>query len=141
MDTDCIFCRILREELPCAVVYQNEHVLAFLDISPISPGHCLVIPKVHYSRLEDCPPSVAGVLAENLGHISQAVIQSVSAPDYNILNNNGRAAGQLVDHIHFHIIPRQPEDGVFSRWPAGKYPPGKMDQLAETIRQNLAFTK
>ena len=137
MDVECIFCRITCKELPCAAVYQNEHILAFLDIAPITPGHCLVIPKEHFSRLEDCPPSLVAKLTQNLGHIAQAVIQAVSADDYNILNNNGRSAGQLVDHLHFHIIPRKPSDGVFNRWPAGEYPAGQMEQLAEKIRRQL----
>jgi histidine triad (HIT) family protein len=138
MDSECIFCRIIRKELPSAVVYQNEDILSFLDISPIAPGHCLVIPKKHFARLEDCPPSLIAKLTQNLGHIAQGVIQAVSAQDYNILNNNGRNAGQLVDHLHFHIIPRKPNDGVFNRWPAGEYPAGQMDQLAEKIRQILS---
>lgn len=138
MDADCIFCRIISQQIPSVPVYENQHVLAFLDIAPISPGHTLVIPKQHFTRLEQCPPSLIARLTENLGTIAQAVIQAVSAEDYNILNNNGRSAGQLVDHIHFHIIPRKPDDGVFNRWPAGKYSPGQMEQIAERICQQLA---
>lgn len=137
MDAECIFCQIIQKKIPCAQVYENEHVLAFLDIAPISPGHCLVIPKEHFSRLETCPSSLIAKLTENLGTIAQAVIHAVSATDYNILNNNGRSAGQLVDHLHFHIIPRKPDDGVFSQWPAGEYSSGQMELLAERIRQNL----
>ena len=137
MDADCIFCRIVSQQLPCVSVFENEHVLSFLDIAPISPGHTLVIPKQHFNRLDECPPSLIAYLTENLGTIAQAVIQAVSAEDYNVLNNNGRSAGQLVDHIHFHIIPRKPDDGVFNRWPAGKYPSGQMEQLAKQIRQQL----
>lgn len=137
METGCAFCRIIQKELPCAQVYENEHVLAFLDIAPISPGHCLVIPKEHFSRLEDCPSLLIAKLTENLGMIAKAVIQAVSADDYNILNNNGPSAGQIVDHLHFHIIPRKSDDGVFNRWPAGEYPSGRMNKLAEKIRQQL----
>ncbi len=137
MPEECIFCRIVKEELPCCPVYQDNLILAFLDINPISQGHCLVIPKAHYNLFHQCPPELVADLAGKLGKIAQAVVESVDAQSYNILNNNGRPAGQLVDHFHFHIIPRRADDGVFNRWPAGKYPPGFMEQLADKINQEI----
>jgi len=137
MPEECIFCRIVKGELPCCPVYQDDFIFAFLDINPISQGHCIVVPKDHYNLFHQCPPDLVAKLAGKLGPIAQAVVESVDAQGYNILNNNGRPAGQLVEHLHFHIIPRRNDDGVFNRWPAGKYPPGFMEQLADKISHKI----
>ena len=139
MSDDCVFCRIVKKELPCTLVYQDEDVLTFLDINPLSEGHCLLIPTQHVDRFEHCPPDVAAALARCLGSVARAVTLAVKAPGYNILSNNGRCAGQLVDHLHFHIIPRHPNDRVFSHRPQLKYPTGRMDELAEKIKKHLAL--
>ena len=137
MANDCIFCRIVTGEIPSEKLYEDENVFAFLDIAPISPGHCLVIPKTHYDRLDQCPAELVGLVAAKLGAIARAVLGVLGADGYNILNNNGRAAGQLVGHLHFHIIPRISGDGVFSRWPAGEYPVGRAAELADQIKKAL----
>jgi len=137
MNPDCVFCKIIDGQLPCCEIYQDEHILAFLDIGPLSDGHTLIIPKKHVDRLEHCPPDVVAAMARQFGHIAKAVIDTVGAPDYNLLNNNGTDAGQVVDHLHFHIIPRSPGDGLFNRWPAGKYPPGRIEQLQQDIKKKL----
>lgn len=136
-DSDCIFCRIACGQIPSARIFENDHVVSFMDIAPISPGHCLIIPKEHFTRLEECPPSLLAQLTAPVGPIAKAVINAVGAEDFNFLNNNGRSAGQVVDHVHFHIIPRKPDDGVFNRWPAGQYPLGQMEQLAQKISRQL----
>ncbi len=112
-------------------------VLSFLDIGPVSDGHTLVIPKQHFERLHDCPPELLGRVCSHLGRIAKAVADSMSSQGYNVLCNNGRAAGQLVEHLHFHIIPRNTGDGVFDRWLAYKYQQGKIEQIADKIRKNL----
>ena len=112
-------------------------VLAFLDIAPVSAGHTLVIPKEHCDKVHNCSEKYFKVLTSVLPKIALAVSDAVSADGYNVLCNNGRAAGQLVEHLHFHIIPRMAGDGVFSHWPAGKYPPGKADEVAKKIRKSL----
>ena len=134
---DCIFCRMVSGEIPVAKVYEDEIVLAFLDIGPLSDGHTLVIPKEHFAKLEDCPAELVGKVASRLGKISAAVVKATGADGYNVLCNNGRAAGQLVEHLHFHIVPRKTGDGVFDRWPSFKYPQGKIEKLAGEIRQLL----
>jgi len=134
---DCIFCKMVAGEIPVARVYEDEIVLAFLDIGPISEGHTLVIPKQHFEKLHDCPPELLGEVASRLGKIAWAVAAAMKSDGYNLLSNNGRAAGQLIEHLHFHIIPRNAGDGVFDRWPAHKYPDGKIEVLAEGIRKNL----
>jgi histidine triad (HIT) family protein len=134
---DCIFCRMVRGEIPVARVYEDDVVLAFLDIGPLSDGHTLLIPKEHFAKLEDGPADMIGEVASRLGKISAAVVKAAGADGYNVLCNNGRAAGQLVEHLHFHIVPRKIGDGVFNRWPSFKYPQGKIEKLADQIRQLL----
>ena len=134
---NCIFCKIVAGDIPATKIYEDEVALAFLDIGPISDGHTLVIPKQHYDKLHDCPAELLGQVSGCLGRIARAVVAATDADGYNVLCNNGRAAGQLVDHTHFHIIPRNTGDGVFNRWPSSKYPDGKAEALATSIRKNL----
>ena len=135
---DCIFCKMVAGVIPVARVYEDEVVLAFLDIGPISDGHTLVIPKQHFDKLHECPAELLGQICERLGRIACAVAAAVKSDGYNVLCNNGRAAGQVIDHLHFHLIPRNAGDGVFDRWQAYKYPAGQIEVFAERIRKNLS---
>ena len=137
MGDQCIFCRIVNGSIPSTVIYQDDNVYAFLDVGPASEGHCLVIPKEHYSSLSECPGEITAHLARKLGPIAAAVVKAVGADGYNILCNNGRSAGQLVGHLHFHIIPRRQDDGVLQPWSAGEYAAGRMEEVAEKIRGQL----
>ena len=130
---DCIFCKIVRGEIPSAKVLENEKVLAFLDINPVSKGHTLVIPKAHYSTYPEMPVDVLAALGEALQKIGTAVKSQLDFAGFNILLNNGRAAGQLIDHSHFHLVPRNVEDGVMEWPPVRPYAEGEM----ETIRAVL----
>lgn len=134
---DCIFCEIAAGRIPCTKVYEDEDILAFLDIHPVSNGHTLVIPKIHSPKLDECSLDILEKLIRCLRRIAGAVQKAVASDGYNVLSNNGRAAGQLVDHIHFHIIPRNTGDGVFSKWDHFQYSEGKAEILAEKIRQKL----
>jgi len=134
---DCIFCKMVAGQIPVTKIYEDELVLAFLDIGPISDGHTLVIPKQHFERLHDCPPQLLGQVGSCLGKITGAVASAMSSDGYNVLCNNGRAAGQLVEHLHFHIIPRNAGDGLFNRWPAYEYEQGKIEVIAAKICENL----
>jgi len=136
-DDDCIFCKMIAGQIPVTKIYEDEVVLAFLDIGPISDGHTLVIPRQHFERLHDCPGQLLGQVASRLGKIAKAVAFGMNSDGYNILCNNGRAAGQLVEHLHFHIIPRNSGDGVFDRWPAYKYQEGRIAEIAAKIREKL----
>lgn len=137
MSENCIFCKIIQGEIPCSRIYEDDSILSFLDINPWSPGHCLVIPKVHYQRLEECPQELIASMAGKLGTIAKAVITAVGARGYNVLNNNGSEAGQEVEHVHFHIIPRKSGDRIIRHTPQGKYPEGEINRLADKISNIL----
>jgi len=134
---DCIFCKMVAGQIPVTKLYEDDVVLAFLDINPISDGHSLVIPKQHFEKLDECPAEVLAQVASHLGRIAAAVSSGVNSQGYNVLCNTGRVAGQVVEHVHFHIIPRNADDGVFNRWPAYKYEAGKAERIAVNICKNL----
>jgi histidine triad (HIT) family protein len=134
---DCVFCKMVAGQIPVTKIYEDDVVLSFLDIGPISDGHTLVIPKQHFEKLHQCPAEILGQVASRLGKIAKAVAAAMNSDGYNVLCNNGRAAGQLVEHLHFHIIPRNTGDGVFNRWPAYKYEKGEIEDIAVKIRENL----
>jgi len=134
---DCVFCKMVAGEIPVATVYENEAVLAFLDIGPVSDGHTLVIPKRHYASVHECDGEVLAKVGSCLGEIAGAVVKAMGADGYNVLCNNGRAANQVVEHLHFHIIPRKTGDGVFTQWPTYQYREGQLEYIAEKIRKSL----
>ncbi|MDH4237963.1 MAG: HIT family protein [Phycisphaerae bacterium] len=135
--SDCVFCKMVAGQIPVTKIYEDEVVLSFLDIGPLSDGHTLVIPKQHFERLHDCPPEILSHVGSCLGKIAKAVSAAMNSDGYNVLCNNGRAAGQFVEHLHFHIIPRNTGDGVFDRWPAYKYLEGIIEKIADKIHENL----
>ena len=137
MSEECVFCKIVSGDLPCARVYESDKVLSFLDIGPVSPGHCLIVTKVHVERLEQCDHTILAELGQSIGLISKAVLQVTQMSDYNVLCNNGIGAGQIVGHVHFHIIPRKEGDGLFKSWPAGRYNEGEMEKMADRIQEAI----
>ncbi len=110
---DCVFCKIIRREIPSKIVYENNLNLAFLDISPISKGHTIVIPKYHYSTLEDIPDNELTELYKVVKKIATVIHEKLQIDGYNILQNNFTAAGQVIKHFHVHIIPRNFDDDKF----------------------------
>ncbi len=134
---DCIFCKIIKGEIPSAKVFENDDVYAFLDIAPLADGHLLVIPKEHYATIFDMPAALAGKLAEVMPALANAVCKAVGTAFCNIFQNNGRPAGQLVDHLHFHIVPRTTADGVITLGKQSPYPSGKMETVAQAIIDNI----
>ena len=136
-DTDCIFCKIAAAQLPSEKILEDDACLAFMDIGPIAEGHVLLIPKGHYETLDQMPADEAAAMLRHLPQLVQAVRQATACQGVNVLQNNGRAANQLVGHVHFHVIPRNAGDAFHFNWPAGKYPEGRMAQLATDIRAAL----
>lgn len=133
---DCIFCKIVKGELPCYKIYEDEKIFAFLDIAPVSDGHTLVIPKKHYADLEKISDDDLGCLMKAIKKIGEALKYGLAIDGYNIQLNNGSIAGQIVPHIHFHIIPRKQKDGL-KLWPQGKYSAGEAEKAAKKIKKYL----
>ena len=117
---DTIFKKIISGELPCHRVYEDTQVLAFLDINPLSRGHTLVIPKEPAETLDQLSDEASAALGRALPRICRAVMAVTGVREYNVLENNGRGAHQLVQHVHFHIIPKpNAQEGLGVGWPAG----------------------
>ena len=135
--SDCIFCKIVAGDIPAARIYEDDHVLAFVDINPLADGHTLIIPKKHYVTMDQMPEDEAAALARCLPRLARAIQSSVNAEGLNILQNNGGVAGQVVMHLHVHLIPRVPGDGLGYRWPSGQYPPGRLQQVCDMIKGKL----
>ncbi|MCC6578971.1 MAG: HIT family protein [Phycisphaeraceae bacterium] len=136
-DPNCIFCRIVAGTIPCHKVYEDDHVLAFLDIGPLSRGHTLVIPKGHWATLEQVSDEAGAAIGRVLPRLARAVLNATGAKEWNLLQNNGRAAHQVVDHVHFHIIPKIGDTGLGLDWPAGKLAGENAKALLNAMRQQL----
>jgi len=137
--SDTIFTRIIKGEIPSHRVYEDDHVFAFLDISPLSLGHTLVIPKEAVERLDQLSDKSAAAIGRVLPRICRAVLKATRATDYNVLQNNGAAAHQVVRHVHFHIIPKYADgSGLGIGWPAKSLDQKKGAELAEKIAKELA---
>lgn len=136
--SDCIFCKIIAKEIPATVVYEDDEVLAFMDIGPIMKGHVLVIPKIHYDPVTNTPDDVLTKLHLVAKRISGAQMNGLGADGVNIMQNNGAASGQEVPHIHVHVIPRYTGDGHHWNWNAKKYDDfEEMAELACNLRNNI----
>ena len=129
---DCVFCRIVAGELPAHKVYEDDDVLAFMDIQPITRGHALLIPKPHHASLLETPAHVLAKITAIMPQVCQAVVRGTGAEGFNILQSNGACAGQVVGHIHFHIVPRKTGDGIGLGF--RHHPPVK-DDLARTAQE------
>lgn len=134
---DCLFCKIVAGEIPCAKLLEDDSALAFLDINPIVQGHALLIPKPHVETLAELNAETAGAVLRHLPALAGALRKATGCEGLNVLQNNGQLAGQVVPHVHFHLLPRSRGDGFDYTWPAGQSPPGRLDELAEAVRQVL----
>jgi len=106
MADETVFAKIIRGEIPCHPVYEDEHVLAFLDINPLSRGHTLIIPKEPVETIDQVSEEAGAALGKALVRVARAVVAATGCSSYNILQNNGAAAHQAVMHVHFHVIPK-----------------------------------
>lgn len=137
VDPECIFCKIISQSIPCAKVYEDKHILAFLDINPIKKGHTLVIPKGHYPTLLDIPNELGEHLIPSMKRVASAVMEATNASGFNCLQNNFSAAGQVVFHLHWHIIPRFSRDEL-PIWPHGEYSQQEeLQDLARSINEQI----
>ncbi|MCQ6280661.1 HIT family protein [Bacillus sp. EB600] len=138
--SDCIFCKIVSGEIPSAKVFENEHVVAFLDISQVTKGHTLVIPKVHKENLFELTPEIARNVFEAVPSIANALKAEYEPVALNMVNNNGEQAGQTVFHFHLHLIPRYGKgDGFGAVWKdnQGDYSSQQLQEMAESIRERM----
>ena len=132
----CIFCKIIRGELPSYKVYEDEKTFAFLDIRPVNAGHTLVVPKNHSNNIFDIAPEDWAAVAETVRKLAIAIEKGTGADGVNIAMNNREHAGQIIDHPHVHIIPRFKGDGL-KLMPQRQYETGEADAAAEKIRGAL----
>ena len=136
LNMDCIFCKIAKGEIPCNKVYEDDSTIAFLDIGPVSTGHSLVIPKGHFEKIYEMDSESEKALMNTVSKVSKAIEETLNC-DFNVLNNNGEKAGQVVKHVHFHIIPRTGEEKFDFNWPSQEYPEGEAEELLKKIKANL----
>ncbi len=138
--TDCVFCEILQGERPGSFVYQDDTVVAMLDLYPVHGGHTLILPRRHVTDLASCPIDLAGRLFEMSARLAPAVAAAVGAPGFNVWTANGRVAGQEVFHLHLHVLPRFEDDTFGLRFPKS-YPQeasrAELDAMAARIRAKL----
>ena len=112
MKNDCVFCAIAEAEIPSFKVYEDELVLAYLDINPFTKGHTLVIPKAHSTGLLDTPDETLAAVLARVKKVAAHLKKALPCDGFNILQNNGAAAGQTVMHLHFHIVPRYGQEDI-----------------------------
>jgi histidine triad (HIT) family protein len=135
---ETVFDKILSGEIPCHRLYEDEHVLAFLDVGPLSPGHTLVIPKERKAFLHELSDDTVAAIGRVLPRLCRAIIKATGARAYNILQNNGSDAHQVVMHVHFHIIPRINDAGLGIGWRPTSLPSDGGDALVEKMQAALA---
>ena len=134
MDSNCIFCKIINKEIPSKVIYEDKDFLAILDIAPATKGHVLIVPKEHVVTLLELSDDKASKILVLAKKIVSAMQKVHGFTDYNIIQNNGRIAGQSVDHYHLHLIPRYSVDEV-GLWVPHEDDPSVTDELAEAVKK------
>ncbi|MFH0963268.1 MAG: HIT family protein [Planctomycetota bacterium] len=138
-DPNCIFCKIVRGEIPARIVYRDARFVAFLDIHPVSRGHTLLVPTTHVTSLARIDPPALEGLPEVLPALAGAVMRAVGADGLNLLNNTGCSAGQVVEHLHIHLIPRWTRDDVgLLNWRPREVEAAELEGLERRIRDALA---
>ncbi len=131
---DCVFCRIVRGELPAQRLAESLRSIAILDVAPIAPGHALVLPKAHHETLLDLPAHELGEYAEQVQVVARAVLAATGAEGFNVLQNNRACSGQAVFHVHWHVVPRKTGDGIRFGWNPRPYADGELERWGEKVR-------
>lgn len=132
MDNNCIFCKIINKEIPSKVVYEDNDFLAMLDIAPATKGHVLILPKEHASTLVELSDDKASKILILAKKIINAMMKVYDFTGYNLIQNNGKLAGQTVNHFHLHLIPRYSVDDV-GLWTPHEGDPSVTDELAKKV--------
>ena len=134
---DCIFCKIANGEIPATEICENDGFRVILDLGPASKGHALVLPKEHYRDITELPEKAVGEAFSLAGKVGKAMKQGLGAAGFNIVQNNGTAAGQTVFHFHIHVIPRYEGGPEMVAWTPGKAEAEELKATAESIRTAL----
>ncbi|MGB6065588.1 MAG: HIT family protein [Desulfomonilaceae bacterium] len=135
---DCIFCKIVAGEVPCTKVFEDETMLAFMDISPLNKGHLLVVPKEHFKNVFEIDAEVYARMAVAVCRLSKAIKSGLAPDGVNVMQLNGKAANQVVPHLHIHIVPRWKGDGLtISAWEPVMGDKDEISRNAELIRSKL----
>lgn len=129
---DCIFCKIIAGEIPAKKIYEDDKILAFLDINPVAYGHTLIIPKEHYQMMPDVPDELLGYCFIKTKELMAKIKKALEADFVSV-----SVVGLDVPHFHIHLVPRKMDDGLANFWPTTKYPEGEMQKIAERIINNI----
>lgn len=135
--SDCIFCRIVAGQIPSTRVYEDEHVLAFMDIGQVNPGHVLVAVKRHAANLFELEEAQAAAVGRASRHVARAIEAAFKPEGLSVYQANGKAAGQTVFHYHVHLLPRHAGDGMELTWPVKNPPRQSLEDYAQRIREKL----
>ncbi|MDD5901558.1 MAG: HIT family protein [Lachnospiraceae bacterium] len=134
---NCVFCKILKNEIPSATVYEDNKFRAIMDIGPVAKGHVILLAKEHTANLLEAEDELLSAALPAVKKVANAVKKTVGCDGINVLQNNGEAAGQTVFHLHIHVIPRTNEDGVKLPPQKASYAEGEAAELARRIAENL----
>lgn len=137
---NCLFCKIIAKQIPVDIIYEDEKVVAFLDINPVNPGHLLVVPKVHSENIAVAADEDLIALTLAVKKLAPAICAATACDGWNLEVNNGNAAGQVIDHTHWHIVPRHKDDGL-KHWPGHPYAEGEAAKIADKIRKEFLNVK
>ena len=129
----CVFCQIIKGEIPAHKVYEDDKVLAFLDIKPVNPGHVLVISKNHYQNMESISEEDLSALILVVKKIGAKLKERLGVSGYNVIENNDAISGQVIPHIHFHIVPRIEGDNLL-QWPGQEYKEGEAEEILKKLK-------
>ena len=135
--TDSVFTRIVRREIPAAIVFEDEQVIAFMDAGQVNPGHVLVATKRHAATLLDITPEEAAAVMQTAQRVAQAVRRAFDPPGLTLLQANGREGDQTVFHFHMHVVPRHAQDGIALTWPRKEPGPAVLQAYADRVRTAL----
>lgn len=136
-DKDCIFCKIANGEIPASTVYEDENFRVILDLGPASKGHALILPKEHYQDLCHLDEETAAKVLPLAGKIGSAMKKTLGCAGFNVVQNNGEAAGQTVFHFHVHIIPRYENGPAMVTWEPGKAEPEDLAKISNMLKAEL----
>lgn len=137
MDSDCIFCKIITGKAPCKKLFENEFVIAFMDIFPVTAGHVLVVPKEHSKNILEVSEKYLKEILLAVQKVGAAQVTAFGADGFNVLQSNNPAAGQVVFHTHFHVVPRKKGDGLKLFWPSKESDESELKENFEKIKEHL----